>query len=67
MHIAFKNGVEDYLVKDQYDHKIFVHAVRQAIRRFDAKLSIDFDDSVKLIKEKLISINNKLLQFQEAI
>ena len=31
--LAMQSGMQDYLVKDEYDDKLFVHVVKQAIRR----------------------------------
>ncbi len=31
--LAMQSGMQDYLVKDEYDDKLFIHVVKQAIRR----------------------------------
>ena len=59
MQDAFLLGVEDYLVKDKYNAEIFIHASRQAIKRFLAK------ETINEILAYLQEIDNNLEQWQK--
>ncbi len=65
MHNAFLHGIEDYMVKDQYDSATFVHVCRQAIRRFIAKTSNSYHNHIHDILNKLRSIDAALAEFQK--
>jgi glutamate dehydrogenase (NAD(P)+) len=55
---ANRNGIKDYLIKDQYDLQTFVRVSRQAIRRFTDRISIEQDFNI--ILNKLQSFDNML-------
>lgn len=72
MQQAFVNGVEDYLVKDQYEVGTFVHTCRQSIRRFLARKErevaqkgVELSAEIEKIITNLISLNLKLDQWLE--
>lgn len=60
MKTAFANGVEDYLVKDQYDPKTFFHISRQAIQRSIGKASVSLQKNFNEVINKLKSIDKKI-------
>ncbi len=53
---ALKHGVEDYLIKDQYDKKIFLHVVKNTITKHIAKLIKQTDDTLEEIINKFKKI-----------
>ena len=56
MEEAITSGAEDYLVKDEYDEKIFFHTTKMAIIRHLAKNKADLSEDVSKITERLSSI-----------
>ncbi len=65
IHNAFYEGVDDYLIKDQYDIKIFIHVCRQAIKRFFARMAQRMDENVKKIFNRLQSVDANLEKWQQ--
>lgn len=62
---AFRHGVDNYLVKDQYEVKTFIHVCRQAIRRFSARMMDRLDENTKKILLTLQSIDNNLENWEQ--
>ena len=57
---AMKLGVEDYLVKDEYEDTVFFHIVQRGIRRTLAKMSTAIKDDMDGLMAKLKGIDKKL-------
>jgi len=60
---AMHYGIEDYLVKDQYDEKLFFHVVTQAIMRTSIKLKKEMAGLTRTldrIREMQTSIEGKM-------
>ncbi len=53
---AFCQGVEDYLVKDEYDEKVFFHVASSAVNRCISKIQKEFYDDLAALLEKLKSV-----------
>lgn len=43
---SFKHGVEDYILKDQYDLKTFTHVCLRAIQRFTGRQTADLSKNI---------------------
>lgn len=63
---AFKSGMEDYLIKDQYDLETFIHVTRQSIRRFIGHASGSFKKNIDETIKRLQSLDDKLQTMQES-
>lgn len=61
---AFNLGVEDYLIKDQYNLDLFIHISKQAIRRSLGKIAYSLDEDIKLLINKMQSLGSNLEKWQ---
>lgn len=59
---AFTYGIEDYLVKDQYNEDTFFHVTQQAIRRCIAKASKSIEQRLEILVTRLNEIDQRLVQ-----
>lgn len=64
---AFQHGIEDYMVKDQYDLETFVHVCRQAISRFFGKWSNSLQQDLAAIISTLQLLDTRLKKMQDKI
>jgi DNA-binding response OmpR family regulator len=62
---AFDKGIDDYLVKDQYDTETFIHVCRQAIKRFVGRTVQGFDEDIKKLICHLQSVDANLEKWQQ--
>lgn len=60
---AFNAGVDDYLIKDQYEIKGFIHVCRQSIRRFLGRMT-HFSEDVKKLLCHLETVDANLAKLQ---
>lgn len=59
---SMQMGIEDYLIKGNYDEKLFFHVVHQAMRRYIAK-----NDSIQFVIKKLNELENNINQIKEIV
>lgn len=64
---AFQHGVEDYLVKDQYNLETFIHVCRQAIRRFLGRWASPVQDDLAAIIKNLEQLDLSLDSMQQSM
>jgi response regulator RpfG family c-di-GMP phosphodiesterase len=53
---ALINGVENYLVKDEYDENMFFHVCSIAIKRSIARIQKDMSDNLDGLLERLVKL-----------
>ncbi len=53
IHMAMQFGMQDYLVKDEYDDKLFLHVAKAAIRRELHKVSKMALDELEEVRQRL--------------
>lgn len=63
---GFKLGIEDYLVKDQYDVKTLVQVARRAINRATTQIEIAVNEDLKKLLANLRSLDKSLAEWQKA-
>jgi DNA-binding NarL/FixJ family response regulator len=66
MQEAIKYGIEDYLVKDQYDINVFLHATKLAIQRTIVRNQNSIQEKTDEMLARLISIETELDKLEKA-
>ena len=63
---AFQNQIQDYLIKDQYDLKTFLHVCRRSVQRLIGRRSSEVQQGIDEIINNLKSLDTKLEDAEKA-